>query len=399
MVAPIAAVAGKAAVGAALEKHGGKLLVVLLAVLLIVPVTIVVIPAALVLFAVTSLHGSSLFCDPAFRTPSVDAVSWTPDNLTAAQASEVQIVTAAARQAGAGDPGVLAALTAAFLATQVTALQPLNTTDDTPVGVYARTVRGGWGTTTDLQNTAVTTVRILVGNGDGRPGVMSDSNWQTQPPASWMTTIGMGSVPATEIADATAKAKAILAGDGITVMGLDAGCGVGGAVSADQVMLAQDLMIAANEGRLYGHDLQQIRDLALGISSADCGIDVRILQVLTIAVQNFGRVGFSDINRRCSGVNAGAGATSAHYANGGGHAIDIFALDGTIDGGASETQSATLLAILDPLMPNGARAGQGECGWQNTIRTINIIPFYGDSCDHLHIDVGFTDEPLRVSAP
>lgn len=60
----------------------------------------------------------------------------------------------------------------------------------------------------------------------------------------------------------------------------------------------------------------------------NCGIDLRILQILVITIRNFETVTVSDMNRCCTGQIAGAGEFSARWLGGGGHAVDFAALDG-----------------------------------------------------------------------
>jgi hypothetical protein len=123
----------------------------------------------------------------------------------------------------------------------------------------------------------------------------------------------------------------------------------------------------------------------------DCGVDVRILQVLILALQIFDQVGVSDINRKCTGQIEGAGTASSHYFNGGGLAIDFYRLNGQSLTGA-DGNSIRLITTLDPVMPDGARVGQSLCRSEagTTIGTTHFTQF-DDTCNHLHIDVGFTD--------
>jgi len=151
--------------------------------------------------------------------------------------------------------------------------------------------------------------------------------------------------------------------------------------------LAASLMADVAAGKLSGSvpdHIPEIRNLANGVAVPGCGVDYRVLQVIQVAVENFGTVGVSDINRRCTGQIEGAGSESAHYANGGGHAVDFDMLDGhSLSGGDAE--SLRLIAILDALVPQGTHVGQMECRSSITLR--NLVPF-DDTCTHLHIDFG-----------
>jgi len=390
MAAPVAwAVAAKAASDPTLRRIVAGAVVVVL----IIPVTVVAIPVMLVLGFMTSIDPNSLYCAPEYRT--VTNTAWTPATMTTQQQETAATIADAAASVSVEPQAVMAAVMAAFLATDMdtTDLATAHPTDDTPIGVYARTVRGGWGNVDDLADVTTATERILTGNGD-RPGIMTDPKWEDKPAGAWMATLGMADKAPHDIADAESKARQWLDSTG-TKPGNSSACGgAAGPVSSDQVELAIGLMAAYDEGRLNGADIQQIRDIAAGHSIADCGVDVRILQVLTIALQNFTTVVFSDINRRCTGIIAGAGTTSTHYTDGGGHAIDLTYLDGSLDGGLSESQSVSFIEILDPVMPSGARVGQSGC--RAGVNTVNLVQF-DDSCDHLHIDVGSTDVPLAVA--
>lgn len=150
---------------------------------------------------------------------------------------------------------------------------------------------------------------------------------------------------------------------------------------------AQNLMVAVAQGRLVGstpNHIPEIQYLAEGRVVPGCGIDYRVLQTIQVALANFGQVGVSDINRRCTGQIEGAGSASSHYANGGGHAVDFYLLDGqALSGG--DSQSMKLIRILDPIVPSHTNVGQAEC--RSSISLTNFTEF-SDTCNHLHIDFG-----------
>lgn len=186
--------------------------------------------------------------------------------------------------------------------------------------------------------------------------------------------------------------------DAVAIMTYLTGAGAAGtreggcAVSGDARALAANLVSAMASGKLVLAEdryAAEIRGVADGTASSICGIDVRILQVITIALNNFPQVGVSDLNRQCTGSIEGAGTESAHWINGGGHAVDFYSLNGHGLTGC-DTDSMKLLSILDPLVPAGTRAGQVQC---RTATYSHIIQF-ADSLTHLHFDVGFTDGPV-----
>ncbi|NQX37110.1 hypothetical protein [Herbiconiux sp. VKM Ac-2851] len=185
------------------------------------------------------------------------------------------------------------------------------------------------------------------------------------------------------------------------VQGLISTGGAGAcAIGGDAKQLAQQLVDAADRGRLIGSTpdhIKEIRWIAQGQNVPDCGVDVRILQVLVLALQVFDQVGVSDINRKCTGQIEGAGTASSHYFNGGGLAVDFYRLNGQSLTRA-DGNSIRLITTLDPVMPDGARVGQVECRAEagTTISTSHFTQF-DDTCNHLHIDVGFTDGTLTTN--
>jgi len=171
------------------------------------------------------------------------------------------------------------------------------------------------------------------------------------------------------------------------------------AVSGDSVALAQQLVAAADAGQLRGlvpDHIKEIRWIAQGQSMPDCGIDIRILQVMVLALNQFHQVGVSDINRKCTGTLLGAGTQSSHWINGGGQAVDIYSLGGLPLTGA-DGQSIRLLGLLDPVMPAGSRIGQEQCR-DAAGSALQLVHFtqINDTCNHLHLDVAYTHDPVTV---
>ena len=170
-------------------------------------------------------------------------------------------------------------------------------------------------------------------------------------------------------------------------------------IPADARLLAEELVLHADDGSLRGlvpDHIKQIRWIAHGERVPGCGIDVRILQVLVVAVRHFDEVGVSSINRNCTGEVLGAGTESWHYRDGGGRAVDIFSLDGVALTGA-DAQSLRLIGLLDPVMPEGSRVGQSQCRRAAGITlALSRWTDIADGCDHLHIDVGASSGPLLV---
>ncbi|MFD1716036.1 hypothetical protein ACFSBZ_16295 [Amnibacterium flavum] len=167
-------------------------------------------------------------------------------------------------------------------------------------------------------------------------------------------------------------------------------------VAGDARTLATDLVTAIEDGTLTIVEpryADQIRDVADGTATPNCELDVRTLQIITIALKNFTRVGVSDLNRQCTGMLLGAGTTSSHWIGNGGRAVDFYSLAGLpVTGG--DARSLQLLAILDPMVPAGTRAGQVGC---RPATALQHFTQFTDSCDHLHLDVAYTDDPLVLS--
>jgi hypothetical protein len=159
-----------------------------------------------------------------------------------------------------------------------------------------------------------------------------------------------------------------------------------GTVVAPEVQaLAQQLMTAVAQGRLTGSTpdhIFEIRYLAAGEAVQGCGIDYRVLQTIAFALTQFNTVGVSDINRHCTGQIEGAGTASAHYTDGGGHAVDFFRLNGhALTGGDSD--SIKLIEDLDAVVPDNATVGQVGCRSSLSLRHFKQID---DTCNHLHVD-------------
>lgn len=216
------------------------------------------------------------------------------------------------------------------------------------------------------------------------------ANWQTTTPA----------VVAVEVTgDATADFAAALKPATDIVSALTPTDGPHCRVSSDAQSLALELVTQIDDGSLTGlgrPPLDQIRWIAEGKNVPDCGVDIRILQIIVIATRHFDRVGVSDINRKCTGSLLGAGLNSAHYVEGGGHAVDFYSLDGRAITGA-DGLSIRLIGLLDPLVPQGSRVGQSDC------RAAAGVPLalthFGqieDDCHHLHVDVRYATGPLLL---
>ncbi|WP_382308080.1 hypothetical protein [Herbiconiux sp. UC225_62] len=164
--------------------------------------------------------------------------------------------------------------------------------------------------------------------------------------------------------------------------------------------LAQELVNAVDSGKLVGSTpdhIKEIRWIAQGVTVPDCGVDYRVLEIIAIAVRNFDQVGVSDINRKCTGQIEGAGTSSSHYVDGGGHAVDFYLLNNkSLDG--TDAGTLKLISLLDPVMPVGAHVGQAQCRASAGIKLqLTNWTEFDDSCTHMHVDVPVTDAPLLLT--
>ncbi|MCS5734596.1 hypothetical protein [Herbiconiux daphne] len=215
--------------------------------------------------------------------------------------------------------------------------------------------------------------------------------------------LNANSAPATQqLITAGASSSEVVDRDGYGVT--DAGELQAAGYSTAQLLvgrsLAQELVNAMDAGKLVGSTpdhLKEIRWIAQGVTVADCGVDYRILEIIAIAVRNFDQVGVSDINRKCTGQIEGAGSSSSHYIDGGGHAVDFYLLNNQSLNG-SDVNTLRMITLLDPVMPVGARVGQAGCRASAgvSVHLTNWTEF-DDTCTHMHVDVPVTDAPLLLT--
>jgi hypothetical protein len=171
-------------------------------------------------------------------------------------------------------------------------------------------------------------------------------------------------------------------------------------VAGNAQELAQALVVKIDAGNITGiapDHLREIRWIAAGEAHENCGINLAILQVITIAADTFGSIGISDINRLCTGQYLG-NPNSSHWANGGGHAVDFYSFDRIPTTGA-DANAITLLNILGPMMPEGSAAGQIQCRVNagSTVQLATMTQFE-DGCHHLHLQVPPDNtEPLKAA--
>jgi hypothetical protein len=222
-------------------------------------------------------------------------------------------------------------------------------------------------------------------------------NWQRMPPSLAAHAVQINADPNHYTKYFTAAQAVVQA-----LTGGQAACASTVSVSGNAQALAQNLVKGIDNGTITGlvpDHLKEIRWIAVGKTVPNCGIDTRILQVITVAYQTFGKIGISDINRNCTGQIAGAGTASAHYVNGGGHAVDFYSLGGVMTNGY-DANAIKLLKTLDPIMASDSGTGQAECraAHGDSVKLTNISRQFVDTCNHVHVEVDPTgNEPMKFT--
>jgi hypothetical protein len=221
-------------------------------------------------------------------------------------------------------------------------------------------------------------------------------NWETLAPTEAAHRVQINADPNhyTRFYDAAERVVTTLAGGG------DAAC-ASTSVGGNAQELAKGLTEKIDEGKITGlspDHLREIRWIAEGRVVPNCGIDTRILQVITITTNTFEQVGISDINRLCTGQRPGAGNASMHVVNGGGHAVDYYSLDRVPVTGA-DANSMKLIKILDPLMADGSGFGQSQCRAAAGLTFPMQSAEFLDGCNHFHVQVdGNGNQPMKLAA-
>jgi hypothetical protein len=218
-------------------------------------------------------------------------------------------------------------------------------------------------------------------------------NWRTLTPTAAAHAVQRNADPehyAPYFAAATAVVRALSGGSSACTAG----------VSGDARALAAHIMDLTAQGKvtwLSATHRSEVQAIADGQVLPNCGVDTRILQVITVATRTFSSVGVSDVNRLCSGERPGAGDASAHVVNGGGHAVDFYAFDGTPTTGA-DANAIKLLRTLGPIMANGSGTGQSQCRAAAGDALDLPMTQFPDTCNHIHVQVDpWGDEPMKLT--
>ncbi len=156
-------------------------------------------------------------------------------------------------------------------------------------------------------------------------------------------------------------------------------------VSGEPAKLAKELI---SSGRLTGPSkyMDQIKAVSEGDNS--CNVNPTLLQMLYgVVVSDGHKVEISSLNRKCTNSLAGAGSNSAHFKDGGGHAVDVVGFDGGSVAGGSGDATLKYLKAASKYLPKGTSYGQvPNCGSGFKIPE-GSSAFSEDSCDHQHIGV------------
>lgn len=155
--------------------------------------------------------------------------------------------------------------------------------------------------------------------------------------------------------------------------------------------LAQQIV---NSGRLSGdaEEVAQIQGYANGTmrshvvngQTRNCTIDPAILKALkTVVVDKGFSVSVTSLNRYCTGEVIGQGTTSYHYRDGGGHAIDIGAVNG-VQATGNTAQDRALITAMTSALPAPAGLGQLQCHGNMSLPSGWVQ--FNDTCNHDHFE-------------
>ncbi|KFF58833.1 hypothetical protein JF66_15605 [Cryobacterium sp. MLB-32] len=245
--------------------------------------------------------------------------------------------------------------------------------------------RDTWGTLTDRMDPTRAATFFF-------QRLLNVPNWETLTPTIAAHTVQHNADP-DHYTPFYASSQAVVAA-------LSSGAACAAGLSGDARALAQALVVKIDAGKISGFSpdhLREIRWIAAGEVHQNCGIDTRILQVITIATTMFDSVGISDINRACTNTLLGSGTASPHYANGGGHAVDFYSL-GRVPTTGADANALKLLRALSPVMPPGSGVGQSQCRAAAGVTLDVSMSQFADFCNHVHIAVDpNTTAPMNLT--
>ena len=155
----------------------------------------------------------------------------------------------------------------------------------------------------------------------------------------------------------------------------------GGLVGGDAQSLAKQII---SSGKVSGDSryMGQIQAYANGNTS--CHINPTILSIIATIMQKH-TIYITSLNRYCTGVLTASGASSYHYTQQGGHAVDIGSIDGAASSGGNPRDITMLNEIMSSL-PSGSGIGQSNCRSTPLALGSGVREFF-DTCNHVHIQV------------
>ena len=386
-----------------------------------------VITAATVLFVpALVMIGVGLFVNPALmdaelcRTSTLTVGDTIPNRLTATTTAgaivtldqtqlgrAATIISVGTRTAGVGTNGVLIALMAALTESRLRMLANATAypksegyvhdgdgSDHDSLGLFQMRPAAGWGSVARLMDPDYQAAAFYggpAGPHHGSPrGLLDIPNWDS---------LSLGA--AAQVVEASAFPGRYTAFEPVARSILSALTGAaptGGAQATESVcsmlsgnaqQLAQTLVEAHTKGTFTtlvpAMYTQEIVATANGTVTAKCQVDTRVLQILVLVLNKFGRLGISDLGRPC--VGSSLDCPSSPHCHIPDLAVDFTSVGGQFLNGAG-APDIELLRFLDTVLPNGSWAGQSECrtaaGGSLHLDHIGQFP---DTCTHQHIDI------------
>lgn len=147
-----------------------------------------------------------------------------------------------------------------------------------------------------------------------------------------------------------------------------------------------------NSGRVTGgsEPMAQLKAWADGsprvIDGRSCNIDGVVLRAVAHwVVTEHHSINISSINRYCTNESIGAGTSSYHYKNGGGHAMDINIVDGVQATGNTAQDRALVVDFANSVL-KPAGVGQPNCRTASPLILPEGVRQVNDDCTHNHLE-------------
>jgi len=368
-MSPVAAVI--AAQAAKRPKTTRNLLIAAAVAVLIVPASLVALPASVVL-AMGNGSGSQASLGACVGDAPSATSTKTVDGYGPAQLTIAATIVSVGQQLNVPPQGQLIALMVAMGESGLRNLNHGDAVDNTTIGVFQQ--GAGYGTRAQRLDPAQASRAFY-------ERMLRVPSWQTTAPTLVAHKVQVNRDP-NHYTKYVAPARAVLAA-------LTGSASATCQTPADAKAAAALLVTAIHDGKLNFLDPryeQQVVDMANGTAKPQCRIDAHVLQLIGVAVQSFQQVGVSDLNRRCTGETPGAGTESQHWK---GKAVDFYALNRRDLTGANDL-SIQLIHALDPYAPRGSELGQKTCRLDAGDEVTGLVNFTGDfadTCNHLHVQV------------